>query len=55
MNQVKDYLSQIRSINNKIRNIRAEIDELREAAMSQSSKLDPDRIRTDSPVLVAIS
>ena len=49
MNKAKEYLNQIKELNVAIRHRQMEVEELREAVMNSSAKLDANRIRTDSP------
>lgn len=50
MNQAKEYLNQIRTLDSKIARRQQEIEELRTAAMSSGTQqLDEFKIRTDSP------
>ncbi|MBR3236851.1 MAG: hypothetical protein IKF99_00275 [Oscillospiraceae bacterium] len=50
MNPAKEYLSQIKTLDSKIRRKQQEAKELRDAALSLgSTQMDPDRIRSASP------
>lgn len=50
MNPAKEYLSQIKTLDSKIRRRQQEAKELRDAALSLgSTQMDPDRIRSASP------
>ena len=50
MNPAKEYLSQIKTLDSKIRRRQQEAKELRDVALSLgSTQMDPDRIRSASP------
>ena len=49
MNKAKEYLNQIRELDAKIQQRQDEVEKLRAFVMSQSAKLDANRVRTDSP------